>query len=194
MPSAAAILAVGHGLGDATASLTSLVAQIGETLLANTGNWRVRRLSPLAGERDGADRASLKRQITDLCNAEVDVMVLVLAGVVVMHGDEPCLVTGDEVSRFPEDTTLPLAWIRDRLRACLADRVAVVASLEGPPDESDWLDALATGRARHVVASERSHGCSTHSAARRSIPRPARSPCAASASISLPLRPALACS
>lgn len=158
MPSAAAILAVGHGLGDATASLTSLVAQIGETLLANTGNWRVRRLSPLAGERDGADRASLKRQITDLCNAEVDVMVLVLAGVVVMHGDEPCLVTGDEVSRFPEDTTLPLAWIRDRLRACLADRVAVVASLEGPPDESDWLDALATGRARHVVASERSHG------------------------------------
>ena len=117
MPSAAAILAVGHGLGDATPSLTSLVAQIGETLLANSGTWRVRRLSPMAGERDGADRASLKRQITDLCDADVDVIVLALAGVVVTYGDEVCLVTSDEVSRFPEDVTLPLAWVRDRLRA-----------------------------------------------------------------------------
>lgn len=158
MPNAAAILAVGYGLGDATPSLTTLAAQIGESLLANAGRWGVRRLSPLAGERDGADRASLKRHLTDLCETEADVIVLALAGVVVMHADEPCLVTGHDVARYPEDATLPLAWIRDRLRTCRADRVVVVGSLEGPTGDSDWLDSLATGRARHVVAMERSNG------------------------------------
>jgi formylglycine-generating enzyme required for sulfatase activity len=158
MPKAAAILAVGYGLGDATAPLTSLVAQIGETLLANTTGWRVRRLSPLAGERDGADRTSFKRHLTELCDADVEVIVVALAGVVVRHADEPCLVTGSDVARYPEEATLPLAWIRDRLRNCRADRVLVVASLEGPSDTNDWLDALGTGRARHVVATERSGG------------------------------------
>src|SRR5512146_1650961 len=158
MSKAAAVLGVGYGLGDATAPLTTLVAQIGETLLANSGGWRVRRLSPLAGERDGADRTSLKRHVSELCEAEVDVIVLALAGVVVMHRDEPCLVSGQDVARYPEEATLPLAWIRDRLRTCRADRVVVVASLEGPADDTDWLDALATGRARHVVATERSAG------------------------------------
>lgn len=158
MPEAAAILTVGYGLGDATAPLTSLVAQIGETLLANAGTWRVRRLSPLTGERDGADRASLKRHVADLCEADADVIALVLAGMIVMHQGEPCLVTGPDVARYPEDATLPLSWIRDRLRSCRADRVVVVASLNGPSDDSDWLDALATSRARHVVATERSQG------------------------------------
>ena len=155
MSKAAAILGVGYGLGDATAVLTSLVAQVGETLLASPGGWRVRRLSPLAGERDGADRASLKRHLAELCEADVDTIVVVLAGVVVMQAGEPCLVAGPDVARYPEDATLPLAWIRDRIRTCRADRVVVVASLEGPADD-DWLDALATGRARHVVAIERS--------------------------------------
>jgi eukaryotic-like serine/threonine-protein kinase len=155
MPAAAAILAVGHGLGDATPQLTSLVAQVGETLLADTGDWRVRRLSPLAGERDGADRAAIKRHVGELCDADVDVILIVLAGVVVMHKGAPCLVTGELSAREADDTTLPLAWIRDRVRACRADRAIVVASLDGLHDDSDWLDALATGRARHVIATER---------------------------------------
>src|SRR5687768_5569982 len=96
VPEATAILAVGYGLDDATAPLTSLVAQIGEALLANAGTWRVRRLSPLAGERDGADRACLKRHVTELCEADADVVALVLAGAVVMHDGEPCLVTGPD--------------------------------------------------------------------------------------------------
>src|SRR4051812_45845642 len=158
MPRAAAILAVGYGLGDGTVALTSLVSHIGESLLANAGSWRVRRLSPLAGERNGADRASLKRHLTELCEAEVDTILIALAGTVVVHNDEPCLVTGHDVSRYPEDATLPLAWIRDRLRKCRADRVVVVGSLEGPTGDTDWLAALATGRARHVVAMERSSG------------------------------------
>ncbi|HEY5948018.1 MAG TPA: bifunctional serine/threonine-protein kinase/formylglycine-generating enzyme family protein [Kofleriaceae bacterium] len=158
MARAAAMLAVGYGLGEATAPLTSLVAQIGETLLANSGGWRVRRLSPLAGERDGADRASLKRHLTELCDSEIDSIVVALAGVVVMHAGEPCLVTGADVTAYPEDATLPLSWIRDRMRSCRADRIVIVASLEGPSDDNDWLDALATGRARHLVATERSGG------------------------------------
>ena len=64
MSKGSAILAVGHGLADATPALTSLVAQIGEALLAI--GWAVRRLSPLAGERDGADRASWKRCVTEI--------------------------------------------------------------------------------------------------------------------------------
>jgi len=155
MSKGAAILAVGYGLADATPALTSLVAQIGETLLAI--GWRVRRLSPLAGERDGADRASWKRCVSEVCDADADVIVLALAGRIVMHADEPCLVTGTDVGRFPEDETLPLEWIRERLRNCRADRVVVVGSFDGPSDNA-WLDALATGRARHVVAVERSNG------------------------------------
>lgn len=155
MSKGAAILAVGYGLADATPALTSLVAQIGETLLAI--GWRVRRLSPLAGERDGADRTSWKRCVSEVCDADADVIVLALAGRIVMHADEPCLVTGTDVERFPEDETLPLEWIRDRLRNCRADRVVVAASFDGPSDHA-WLDALATGRARHVIAVERSNG------------------------------------
>ena len=152
MVSGAAVLGVGHGLGDATPALGSLVAQIGETLLAI--GWRARRLSPLAGERDGADRSSWKRCIAELCDADADVIVLALAGKIMMHASEPCLVTGADVSQFPEDHTLPLEWIRDKLRSCRADRVVVVGALDGPSD-GDWLDALATNRARHVVAIER---------------------------------------
>jgi eukaryotic-like serine/threonine-protein kinase len=155
MSKGAAILAAGYGLADSTLALTSLVAQIGETLLAI--GWRVRRLSPLPGERDGADRASWKRCVSEVCDADADVIVLALAGRIVMHADEPCLVTGTDVARFPEDETLPLEWIRDRLRNCRADRVVVAASFDGPSD-SAWLDALATGRARHVIAVERSNG------------------------------------
>src|SRR3569623_207084 len=121
MSKGAAILAVGHGLSDATATLTSLVAQIGETLLANDG-WRVRRLSPLVGERDGADRASWKRCVSELCADKVDTIVLALAGVVTIHGGEPCLVTGPDAARSPAEP------------------------------------ALATNRARHVIATERSEG------------------------------------
>src|SRR3569623_511613 len=157
MSKGAAILAVGHGLSDATATLTSLVAQIGETLLANDG-WRVRRLSPLVGERDGADRASWKRCVSELCDDKIDTIVLALAGVVTIHGDEPCLVTGPDAARYPEEHALPLAWITERLRDCAADRVVVVESLEGTHDSDDWLDALATTRARHGSATERSEG------------------------------------
>ena len=156
-------MAVGHGLSDSTAPLTSLVAQIGETLLANEGGWRVRRLSPLAGERDGADRASWKRCLSELCDDDVETIVLAVAGVVTTHAGEPCLVTGPDAARYPEEHSLPLAWITERLRNCAADRIVVVASLEGPrgdgaQDDADWLDALATNRARHVIATERSEG------------------------------------
>ncbi|HET9992928.1 MAG TPA: hypothetical protein VFQ65_30540, partial [Kofleriaceae bacterium] len=162
MSKGAAILAVGHGLADSTSPLTSLVAQIGETLLANEGGWRVRRLSPLAGECDGADRASWKRCLSELCEDDVETIVLALAGVVTIHAGEPCLVTGPDAARYPDEHSLPLAWITERLRECAADRVVVVASLEGPQgngsQDTDWLDALATNRARHVIATERSEG------------------------------------
>jgi formylglycine-generating enzyme required for sulfatase activity len=162
MAKGAAILAVGHGLADSTSPLTSLVAQIGETLLSNEG-WRVRRLSPLAGERDGADRATWKRCLSELCDDAVDTIVLAVAGVVMFHAGEPCLVTGPDAARYPEEHALPLAWITERLRSCVADRVVVVASLEGPQGggshgDVDWLDALATNRARHVIATEQSEG------------------------------------
>ncbi|MEO6777802.1 MAG: bifunctional serine/threonine-protein kinase/formylglycine-generating enzyme family protein [Kofleriaceae bacterium] len=157
MSKGAAILAVGHGLSASTSPLTSLVAQIGETLLSNAG-WRVRRLSPLAGEREGADRASWKRCLSELCDDAVDTIVLTLAGAVTIHEGQPCLVTGPDAVRYPEEHALPLAWITERLRNCAADRVVVVASLEGPQGDADWLDALATNRARHVVVTERSEG------------------------------------
>ena len=132
MSKGAAILAVGHGPPTATARLTSLVAQIGETLLANEGGWRVRRLSPLAGEREGADRASWKRCLSELCDDTVDRSCSRSPGA--RHDPRRRAVPRHRSRRrraIPTSAHLPLEWIRDRLRTCRADRVVVVASLEG---------------------------------------------------------------
>lgn len=152
----AAMLVAGHGMVQANPELIHLLGRIGESLLATPADWRIRRLSSIAGERDAADRASLKRHLDEIAEQDVDVLLIVIAGAVVGAEDEPSLVTGAEYREYPEEATLPLRWICSRVRTCRAPCVVIVASLDGDRRatrlERGWLDALGTARPGHVVA------------------------------------------
>ncbi|HWU86749.1 MAG TPA: SUMF1/EgtB/PvdO family nonheme iron enzyme [Kofleriaceae bacterium] len=158
MMDGAGLLIAGHGTLDATDDPVHVLGHIGESLLATTNTWRVRRVSAMSGERDAPDRAGLKRAITELVDEPVQVILLAIIGVVVEHEDEPALISGATHRENPADATLPLRWICHQLRACRAERVVVVMS--AAPERSTaepgagarWMDALGTARPRHLVA------------------------------------------
>ena len=139
-------------MGDVDRSAIHTLNQIGEALLATGTSWHVRRLSAAAGERFGADRGTLKLHIDDLVGEAVRVAVLVVVGTI---GDGPALVTSAQLRAYPEDATLPLAWIGERLRKVNAEQLLVVVSgraENGGGAARAWLDALATNRRDHVIA------------------------------------------
>ncbi len=158
LPQGAALLVAGYGTVGAPglpASVLQTLGQIGETLLATAASWRIRRLSPTAGERYTPDRAGLKRHLSEITEQPVDVAMLAAAGVMTSALGEPALVTGIEHREYPEDATLPLPWIRDRLRSCRAGCVVVVLAAHGddfPGEAATWLEALSTNKPTHVIA------------------------------------------
>jgi len=151
----AALLVAGHGapgVRSFDASAVHTLGQIGEALYATGLPWHVRRLTATTGERFAADRRTIKRSLNDLIHDPVRVAVLVLLGEIVEVAGELALVTGSEAYDYPEDATLPLSWIRDRLRQCKAEHLVVAMSARGSGDPARWLGALGTERTGHVVA------------------------------------------
>lgn len=169
----AALLVAGHGAIGGTAldaSAVHTLGQIGEALLASGAGWQLRRLSAAAGERLRADRGSIKHHVDELVTAKVEVAVLVVLGIIADAGG-PALVTSSQLREYPEDATLPLAWLGERIRTLEAKKLVVVmsarrdpsfaasagGSFSGSPEQ--WLDVLRTGRANDVVAVDSpSHG------------------------------------
>jgi serine/threonine protein kinase/formylglycine-generating enzyme required for sulfatase activity len=163
----AALLVAGHGAIGGTALDASAVhslGQIGEALLATGAGWQLRRLSAAAGERLRADRGSIKHYLDELVAEPVRVAVLVVLGVVADAGG-PALVTSSQLREYPEDATLPLAWIGERLRQIRAEQLLVVVSARRDPSFAAsagaelssgspvaWLDALRTGRPHDLIA------------------------------------------
>ena len=151
----------GHGaLGALDASALHTLGQIGEALLATGAGWQIRRLASTVGERYAPDRGALKQHLDELSGEPVRAAVLVLLGTIMDAGGEPALVTSDRAREYPEDATLPLRWIRDRLRAARAEQLVAVISArgEGGNDPVTWLAALGTHRAPHLVAVAPSDG------------------------------------
>src|SRR5262245_21254256 len=148
-PDGAALLVAGHG---ASGGAAHTLGQIGEALLATGEAWKIRRLSAATGERYGADRASLKRSLDELLAEPVRALVLVLVGSIVEVGGELALVTGADVKTYPEDATLPLAWIRERVAGCRAERAIVALSADGDGTPERWLGAIGTHRGEHAIA------------------------------------------
>ncbi|HUJ58728.1 MAG TPA: SUMF1/EgtB/PvdO family nonheme iron enzyme [Kofleriaceae bacterium] len=149
----AALLVAGHGAIGGTpldASAVHTLGQIGEALLATGTPWQIRRLSAAVGERYGADRGSIKHHLDELVELPVRAALIVLLGVI-DETAEPALVTSSALRAYPEDATLPLAWIGERLRAARAEQLLVVLSGRGRAPRA-WLGALATGRASHAIA------------------------------------------
>ncbi len=167
------LLVAGHG-ADGTrafdASMVHTLGQIGEALLATGARWQVRRLRAGSGERLGADRTTIKREIDDLVNDDVRVAILVVLGAIVDLPGGPALVTGPDHRTYPEDATLPLAWIGDRLRGARAPHIVALVSGRAtsveapfdpdlptekytpPPAIGPWLAAIGTPRASDVIA------------------------------------------
>jgi formylglycine-generating enzyme required for sulfatase activity len=154
-PEGAALLVAGFGVASAPAPDASAVhtlAQIGEVLLATGAAWQIRRLTAAMGERYAADRPTLKQHLDELAAEPVRSAVVVLLGVIVEVDGAPALVTGAQAREYPEDATLPLAWIRERLLSARAEQLVVVMSARGEGDPEAWLGALGTEREQHVIA------------------------------------------
>lgn len=140
-----ALLVAGYDL-DGTAlaaSASHLLGEIGEALLATGTAWKVRRIDGTSG----IDRASLKRSIAELAADDAEVALLVVLGSIVQRATGPALVTGAAHREYPDDATVELAWIGDRLRAARAGRVcAVVSARADEPRYAEWLAPLGSDR------------------------------------------------
>ena len=154
-PEGTALLVAGHGaLGALDASALHTLGQIGEALLATGATWQIRRLASTAGARYAPDRGALKQHLDELSSEPARAAVLVLLGTIISVGGEPALVTSGQAREYPEDATLPLRWIRERLRGARAEQlVAVISGKSDTPTEPEsWLSVLGTGRAPHLIA------------------------------------------
>lgn len=149
---AALLIAAHRATGDA-GEVVGLLGQLGETLLAASGRWWIRRLSPLDSDRLAPSRANLKLALDDLAGRELDTAMIVIAGELAGDRARPALVTGPLHAEYPDDASLPLAWIRDRLASLPARRTVVVVSVRGTAADRDAaLAALATARPDHLIA------------------------------------------
>jgi serine/threonine protein kinase/formylglycine-generating enzyme required for sulfatase activity len=151
----AALLVAGHGapgVGAIDASAVHTLGQIGEALLATGSQWHIRRLTATLGDRYAADRKTIKRSLAALVDDPVRVAVVVLLGEIVELGGELALVTGAEAHEYPEDATLPLSWIRERLAHAKAEHVVIAMSACGRGSPEHWLRELGTQREHHLVA------------------------------------------
>jgi formylglycine-generating enzyme required for sulfatase activity len=156
-----ALLVAGYGLPSVAAfdaSAVHTLGQIGEALLATGAAWQIRRLTATSGERYAADRATLKRHVDELVAEPARVAIVVLLGAIVQTKQGPALVTGAQPLEYPDDATLPLSWIRDRLLAAKVEQLVVVLSGQGDGVPRGWLDALGTEKKTHVVAIEKTEG------------------------------------
>jgi formylglycine-generating enzyme required for sulfatase activity len=168
LPEGAALLVAGaRSLDESRLALSTVhtLGQIGETLLATGASWRIRRLSPASGERYAPDRANLKMYLDELVEPAT-VAVLVIAADMTRTADGPAIVTGNRYREYPDEATLPLSWVNERIRACRASRKLVLVSGRARDDQRDdrrddhtrsapageWLDALGTTRAGDVIA------------------------------------------
>jgi hypothetical protein len=151
----AALLVAGYGAAGAPAldaSDVHTLGQIGEALLATGATWQIRRLAATAGERHGVDRATVKRHLDELVAERARIAVLVVLGTIIDVGGQAALVTGPDAREYPEDSTLPLAWIRERLASSHAEQAVVVVSARGDGAPRSWLELLATKRGQHLIA------------------------------------------
>ncbi len=151
----AALLVAGHGIQGGTAldaAAVHTLGQLGEALLATGAQWQIRRLTATAGERYAADRGTLKRNLDELASEDARVAVFVLVGTIVDVGGAPALVTGAQPELYPEESTLPLAWLHDRLAAARAEQVVVVMSAGGAGSATRWLGALRVPGKPHLIA------------------------------------------
>ncbi|MBL8625009.1 MAG: SUMF1/EgtB/PvdO family nonheme iron enzyme [Myxococcales bacterium] len=106
-----AIIVGGADDGDLSALAT--------TLLASSERWQVRRVAP------PLSRLTVK-QTFDAIPAPLTAILVVLAAPVTDIEGEPAMVVGDDPATYPDDASVPLAWLAERLAVAAARGVVVV--------------------------------------------------------------------
>jgi len=103
------------GIPDRENNLLAALGRIGELCYGSEPAWRVRRLAPDAVDPDAPTRAGLRRAIDGLATASPGPRLVIAIGAVVATVAGPALVCASSLGDYPEDTSLPLAWIGDHL-------------------------------------------------------------------------------
>jgi hypothetical protein len=151
----AVTLVAGYGTfaqpGRAQAAV-AMLGRIAEAFLDGRSGWRLQRLAP--GDAETPTRVAMRRAIDGLVRTEGP-CVVVLVGAVVSTIAGPAIACATDLGPYPEDTTLPLAWIGERLRQYRGDGLVCVLAAEGDErDRRQWLAELAPDvRGLVVVAS-----------------------------------------
>lgn len=138
------------------------LSRLGELLLACESPWHVRRLSPEAADPNAPSRSGIKSHIDQFVTRRARAGVLLIAAAMTRVDGCPAIVTGRRYRDYPDDATLSLAWIGERLKSCDADPILVavaVSSTVGPEIcAADIADALATRSEQLVAVQTRTPG------------------------------------
>jgi formylglycine-generating enzyme required for sulfatase activity len=115
---------------------------LGELLVSCHPALEVCRVAPGLSMLPGPDCATLKRHIDVFVDRERDVGVLILSAVVAGTPDGPALILGPHWREYPRESTVPLAWLGERLRAARPTSVFVALALsilreDGAPAPDD---------------------------------------------------------
>jgi eukaryotic-like serine/threonine-protein kinase len=161
-------------------NLIRAIGQLDQTLRSTRSRWAIRRLSAASDERIAPTRVGIKHMLEAITREPAQIVIVVIAGTMtgtatgertgtatgaMIHAArEPALITGAMYRRYPDEATLPLAWIGQRLAAMSSPHVLVLVSArpdDAAPPVDVWLAALAppgTGHAVFVDGSERAVG------------------------------------
>jgi formylglycine-generating enzyme required for sulfatase activity/predicted Ser/Thr protein kinase len=110
---------------------------LGELLVSCHPAIEVSRLAPELSMLSGPDCATIKSHIDAFVDSEANVGVLIISAVVAETRDGPALVVGPHWRDYPRESTVPLAWLGERLRAARPASLFVALVLSATQDDGE---------------------------------------------------------
>jgi serine/threonine protein kinase/formylglycine-generating enzyme required for sulfatase activity len=119
----------------ATPATHGAMAFLGETLLSSRPALEVHRLAPELPALPGPDCAAVKGHFDTLADHAGDTGVLIVSAGLADTLDGPALVVGPHWREYPRESTVPLAWLGERLETARASSLVVALALAPVRDE-----------------------------------------------------------
>jgi serine/threonine protein kinase/formylglycine-generating enzyme required for sulfatase activity len=124
----------------ATTATRGAMAFLGETLLSSRPALEVHRLAPELPALPGPDCAAVKRHVDSFADSAGDAGILIVSAGLAETLDGPALVVGPHWREYPRESTVPLAWLGERLETARASSLTVALALASVRDEVAPLD------------------------------------------------------